>query len=329
MATNYLSYMGRPYQGTVGGNRTPIAQGARPHSYHARTGNRAVDNMLASMQRQQNAANEANQKRYRQIVRGYDQLASDSQLLNRQQATDALGSYSQNVGDTLAAYNEASRGINRQYQDRLDRNMGYVRSYGDSERAAIDRRQQQASAAANANAMNRGLGNTTISEALQRGVRADAGVEYQNLGDRLARLRYDVDSRLSGDAIGAQQAQANAQFNYMGQSANNQADMRRFYDQMLSNTAQRVPMERLAMMERRTDRGPDTSQMADIAMRAAQADQDRRSSFWGNVVGGLGAVAGPLAYLAGGPIAGIMANRAAKQYAPRDGGGYVPRSIRY
>lgn len=75
--------------------------------------------------------------------------------------------------------------------------MGRIDQYGNSMRKDLDIKAQQNMAAANQSAIQRGLGNTTILNSLQRGAAFDNTRQQLSLEDQLLQNRIATDSSLS------------------------------------------------------------------------------------------------------------------------------------
>ncbi len=116
------------------------------------------------------------------IIGGYEQQMANS----RSAGQYGYGMLSQNY-DAIAADALATR----------DRNMGRIDQYGNSMRQDLAIKNQQALAAANQSAIKRGLGNTTITDSLARGVNFDNTRQTLALEDQLLANRISTDSSLS------------------------------------------------------------------------------------------------------------------------------------
>lgn len=154
-----------------------------------------------NMQTYQSLANSAAAERQQMMQRaadrqnavlgGYGQMIQNNRLLG-DQALTAMGSDYDRVAQDAAATR--------------DRNMARVDQYGNSMRQDLDIQRQQQLAAAQYGAIKRGLGNTTITDSLARGVNFDNQRQRLSLEDQLLQNRIATDSNLSGTY---QQALAN------------------------------------------------------------------------------------------------------------------------
>ena len=124
-----------------------------------------------------------------------------------------------------------------------ERNMARVDQYGASARQDLDIRNRQEMARAGQSAIQRGLGNTTVYDSLQRGQQFDNTRQHLALEDQLLQNRISTDSSLSGayqNVLGNRAQARQSQFNtntgnydnmYMQwqqmQNANRQAELDR------------------------------------------------------------------------------------------------------
>lgn len=142
----------------------------------------------------------------------YNMLAAASQQANQQMMDRAaarqaavLAGYQQQIGNSRAMSDQAYRQLQGGYQQVVSdadatrsRNMGRIDQYGQSLRQDLAAQNQAAMAAAQYAAIKRGLGNTTISDSLQRGQRFDNQRNMLALEDQLLMNRINTDTQLSG-----------------------------------------------------------------------------------------------------------------------------------
>jgi hypothetical protein len=119
------------------------------------------DDLIAQLQQRQDRANNANRRRYQQLLDTIDQTSET-----------ALGSY-----------NEA---------------MGLVDTLGHASRRDIDRGAQRTAATADQDLITRGLGNTTIRSSVQRGVEDDRAMNQLRLQESLAAQRAGLLTQRAG-----------------------------------------------------------------------------------------------------------------------------------
>lgn len=124
-----------------------------------------------------------------------ERLAQQQRATARQQ--QVIGGYDHLQADALAT---------------RDRNMARVDQYGASARQDLDIKNRQAMAAARQSAIQRGLGNTTIYDSLQRGQQFDNTRQHLALEDQLLQNRISTDSNLSA----AYQQMGDRRLGYIG-----------------------------------------------------------------------------------------------------------------
>lgn len=149
--------------------------------------------------------------RQQAVIGGYDQQMLNSRAAGNQAYQTLAGNY-----DAIAADAAATRA----------RNMGRIDQYGNSMRQDLAIKNQQALAAANQSAIKRGLGNTTITDSLARGVNFDNQRQVMSLEDQLLQNRIATDSSLSNTYQGVLQNRA--------QGLNSQANQNIGYDNQLA-----------------------------------------------------------------------------------------------
>jgi hypothetical protein len=174
------------YTATAGTNGiTPIRQGFGYTMNYDALAQSANNERLAMAQR--DAA------RQNAVIGGYDQQMANSRAAGQQGYNTLAKNYDQIVADAQAT---------------RDRNMGRIDQYGNSMRQDLAIKNQQALAAANQSAIKRGLGNTTITDSLARGVNFDNTRQMLSLEDQLLANRISTDSSLSNAYQGAMQNRA-------------------------------------------------------------------------------------------------------------------------
>jgi hypothetical protein len=144
--------------------------------------------------------------RQKAVIGGYDQQMLNSRAAGNQAYQTLAGNYDAIVSDA-----EATRA----------RNMGRIDQYGNSMRRDLDVKSQQSMAAANQSAIQRGLGNTTILNSLQRGAAFDNTRQKLTLEDQLLQNRISTDSSLSSAYQGAMSNRAGALNNQANQNIGN------------------------------------------------------------------------------------------------------------
>lgn len=89
-----------------------------------------------------------------------------------------------------------------------DQQSGMIDAYGASQRLALEQQRQAQAANARQSAMSRGLGNTTIQDAMTRGVNADYARNQLGLNDQLLQNRLNqnqtnigLENQLTGERL--------------------------------------------------------------------------------------------------------------------------------
>lgn len=149
--------------------------------YYASGGVNAMT-LGAAADSQRQAAAQRDADRNNAILSGYDQQISNSRMLADQGYQNFSDNYAGVTADAAAT---------------RDRNMTRINQYGDSMRSDLDIRNKQALAAASQSAIKRGLGNTTISDSLQRGQAFDNTRQKLSLEDQLLQNQISTDASLS------------------------------------------------------------------------------------------------------------------------------------
>lgn len=126
---------------------------------------------------------------------GYDQQIARSRAAGDQAYQTLVGNYDQIAADAAAT---------------RQRNMGRIDQYGQGLRKDLEAQAAQRMAAANQSAIQRGLGNTTILNSLQRGAAFDNTRQQLTLEDQLLQNRIATDSNLSNVYQGVLQNRAQA-----------------------------------------------------------------------------------------------------------------------
>jgi hypothetical protein len=135
----------------------------------------------AEQERQMNYARAA--ERQNAVIGGYDQQIARNRQLGVSGYKALEADYDALTADALAT---------------RARNMDRIDQYGNSMRQDLDIQNQQRLAAAQQSAIQRGLGNTTITDSLVRGQNFDNTRQMLSLEDQLLQNRIATDSQLSG-----------------------------------------------------------------------------------------------------------------------------------
>lgn len=181
-----------------------------PASYSRKTGVTGVADYTGLAQaadKERMAIAQRASERQGAVIGGYDQQIANNRLLGNQAYQTLQANY-----DPIAADAVATR----------ERNMGRIDQYGNSMRSDLDIKAQQMMAAAQQSAIQRGLGNTTITNSLQRGAAFDNNRQKLALEDQLLQNRIATDSSLSGAYQNVLQNRAQALGSQFNQNISNE-----------------------------------------------------------------------------------------------------------
>lgn len=138
--------------------------------------------------------------------------------LNSQNYNNILAGYQQTAGNLNNATNQVAAGYGKLQTDVLN-NLSLA---GSTERQNINDRYAQEQGSALQSLVNRGLGNTTVQSAVQRGLIYDREKSNVNLAEQIANLKAGYQSNLGlaglqyqGNAALQNTAQANQQLQWM------------------------------------------------------------------------------------------------------------------
>lgn len=168
-----------------------------------------------------------------------------------------LGGFDQRIANsrTLADQNNSLYGdISRIALETRDRNMGRIDQYGDSLRQELEQNRQRQLAAGTRSAISRGLANSTIRDALDRGTEYDYGRQRINLEDSLLKDRIGTDTALS----------QNYQNTLQGRVGQNNQNI---------GVENQLTGERLSFLNSITDQGPSFADVGNYYLQAAASVQ--------------------------------------------------------
>lgn len=120
-----------------------------------------------------------------------------------QREEDLLGRWDTDAADLLSGF-----------QERYDRGMRNLAGLGQGERRDIDERFASRRSGVMSDMTNRGLTGSTVMQGGIQNMDRLRGNELSDLNERLQQQRLNLDARLSGDMLGAQQASALARSGY-------------------------------------------------------------------------------------------------------------------
>ena len=246
---------------------------------------------------------------------GYANAYRDALAMNQANYGNILAGYQQ----TLGANADARNAIGSGYDQLLNDVLGGIGSLGQSRQRDINAQYTQQSGQQAQQLINRGLGNTTVQQSVQRGLQFDQARASNDLAEQIANQTASFRSSLGQAGLGYRERAVAA----------NSADAMRQLDWMNSVNAQY----------------PDAGQYAMLAQQfgaAQQQEQDRRrmlAAAGGNGPpsgGGYVPSGGGMPPLRGGDPAGFNSNLTGFTPAVRggyglsggmQGGGYQPAGI--
>lgn len=194
-----------------------------------------VQDIITQMQEAQTGATEANLQRYQEMMGGFEGLGV------------AAGERQQQVMEQLGGIGEAAG-------ERHEQIMAQMEGLGTAGRARIQRETTQRQAGAAQQLVSRGLGSTTITSAVERGIAREGETATQELEERVA-----------GQKAGAISAQRGVEA---------QLGMQRVGAMERGGAAAtQLGVQKLGMMERRTDLGPDMGMFANLIGALMQGQQ--------------------------------------------------------
>lgn len=113
---------------------------------------------------------------------------------------DVGGRYAQRTQQGRQDVN-AMDSIRGEYDQRFNRNMGYVSELGEQDTKDINSRYDAQISKATADLAARGLSNSTVLANVAQNINKEREAELARLKDRLLRHKLDTDSQLSGDSL--------------------------------------------------------------------------------------------------------------------------------
>lgn len=124
--------------------------------------------------------------------------------------SDLLNSYNQAFNQAKDANNSRYEAILQGYSDRYARGIANLEGLGATESADIARKYSQAGAQQTQSLASRGLGNTTVVNAVAQGNLRNQTREQGALQERVRQQRLNTDAQLSGDKLQFQERRTDA-----------------------------------------------------------------------------------------------------------------------
>lgn len=276
-------------------------------------GQNFLGSVFSSFQNAQNAANAANAQMYGNIQSGYNQLGqnmannSNAVQANYNNLANAFGQGGQNLmsqygnllnnqtqgyGNIQNNQAQALGNIGQGYTSMLGTALGNLNLLGATEGTDLNQQFQNEAANAQQSLVNRGLNNTTVTDAVQRGIGLDQARAMTNLAEGVNAQTNQTLSQFGNPALqfgqqavaantglgvqglqntgnialtglGANQDLMNQNAGYLGQAAN-------FANQANQQQTQ-LGQNQLNFMQSVNQQGPDYNTLANLAMAMGAA----------------------------------------------------------
>lgn len=250
-----------------------------------KNGQQFLGNVFSSFQDAQNKANAANAGMYNNVNQGYNQLgASQASNLgglaglygNRtNDFASGAGNVLQNYGNLLNSQTQGLGNIGGGYNQLLNNQMSRLGLLGQTEANDINQQYGQQQAQAQQGLVDRGLGNTTVTNAVNRGINLDqtraltnnaqnvaAKMNQTEMGAALPGLQFNEravgqEGNIAGQGLQAQQ-------NFLPQIAGLQGQALDFGNQANQQQTQ-LGQNQLNFMQGVNQTGPDFNTLAQLA----------------------------------------------------------------
>ena len=134
----------------------------------------------------------------------YNSAYGNALALNSANYNNILAGYQNTVGNQVSALGD----LGGDYDQLLNSVLGTVKDTGASTAQAIKDAYAQQSGQASQDLINRGLGNTTVQQGVQRGLTLDQQKAQTNLQNQMAQLSAGYQSQIGGAKLAAQQQAA-------------------------------------------------------------------------------------------------------------------------
>lgn len=180
----------------------------------------------------------------------YQKAYEEARKANEDRYNQINAGYEQNYGNAMDWQGRSANNLINQYDERYNRNMDTAAGLGAQELKDIQDRFTAERGSAEANMIDRGIGNTTIRPSVLGGVTRNESDALGGALDRINRLKLQTDMALSGDSLANQQGLHGERLGLMTE----------------------LPQRQLDFMERRTDSYPDMDQLLNLALRYGNAE---------------------------------------------------------
>lgn len=135
----------------------------------------------------------------------FQQAQAQAKAANEQRYQQILNIMQNQLAQATAQQAALRNSVVSGYKKRMADVLGTISNLGASQRNDIQQQYARASSQGLQNLVSRGLGNSTVLAALQRGYQADQSKAGTQLNDALSREQAGYQSQLSGDLLQAQQ----------------------------------------------------------------------------------------------------------------------------
>jgi len=210
---------------------------------------------VKSFQDAQNAANEANRQMYGNIMQGYGTLGGNLAQTN----AGLAGLYGQRTND----FGSAMSNIGQGYGSMLGAALGNLDLLGRTEATDLNEAFSRNQADAQQSLMNRGLTNTTVTDAVNRGINLDKQRALTNLAQNVAGQTNQTLAQFGMPALQFGQQAAGGLADLQGQAL------------QFGNEAQQqqtgLGQNQLNFMQSVNQQGPDYNTLAQLMMAAGAA----------------------------------------------------------
>lgn len=225
--------------------------------------------MANAMEVDRRAGIERNVHRRNTALEGYDQRLADNRGMMDYYQPQFDAAQNANTQQLSDSYGQAQTG----FLDRYNRNMGMVDQYGNSQRDDLAKKYAEQLGQSNQQAVRRGLGNTTVASALNRGVTHDYNRNNLALEDQLFQRRQAADQQLSGDYLnsimgGGAAVSALRNTNLQNQTQLQQANLSR--DSALSG-------DRLQFLSSYTDEYPTLADISNLYLQSGVLEETKKT----------------------------------------------------
>lgn len=251
--------------------------------------------LLQQFQAAYDASNAANEARYQQLLTGYQDIANtfgaETGQLRGQYGTLA-GTQAADLARVGGQYGAAATqlgtdlgGVTKGYADRQAALGGMFTGLGERARQDVTQQYDKQRAGLEQDLIGRGLGNTTIRNALAAGIGTQEAADMARLNEQLRREQIGYQSQWGADALRAQEQQAaqnyaaalqGAQFGERQAGEGYQAGLAGLqFGERGAMAAADLGAGRLGAIERREDTAPTLADVANISLQIGKSAAER------------------------------------------------------